>query len=55
MYAIIISLPKASLESCIRTEVPVVSLRDFVLTVMANVAAYYTVKCLDWFITLITG
>ena len=28
---------------------------DFVLAVMANVAAYYIVKCLDWIITLIMG
>ena len=28
---------------------------EFVLAVAATVAAYYIVKCLDWFITLITG
>ncbi len=28
---------------------------EFVLTVVATVAAYYVVKCLDWLITLITG
>ena len=32
-----------------------VSRREFVMTVMATVAAYYIVKCLDWFVTLIMG